>query len=117
MCHVEAGLRTNNKLSPFPEEINRQITARICDYHFAPTEKFQDEFIERKYFWKFNISHVGNTVIDALIQSVKKINSNPSDLIKDLSSAIGNKEIILVTGHRRENHGLRFEKICEAIKK
>ncbi len=116
VCHVEAGLRTNNKLSPFPEEINRQITARICDYHFAPTENSKMNLL-RENISGSSILVTGNTVIDALLQSVKKINSNPSDLIKDLSSAIGNKEIILVTGHRRENHGLRFEKICEAIKK
>ena len=71
ICHVEAGLRTNNKLSPFPEEINRQITGRICDYHFAPTET------SRKNLLKENISKdsilvTGNTVVDALISSVKR---------------------------------------------
>ena len=115
VCHVEAGLRTNNKLSPFPEEINRQITARICDYHFAPTETSKTNLL------KENISDnsiivTGNTVIDALIKSVEKVNDNPSKLIQDLSSQIGNKEVVLVTGHRRENHGGGFERICNALK-
>ncbi len=115
VCHVEAGLRTNNKLSPFPEEINRQITGRICDYHFAPTET------SKKNLLKENISDssilvTGNTVIDALIKSVGKVNENPSQLIQDLSKKIGNQELVLVTGHRRENHGGGFERICKALK-
>jgi len=114
-CHVEAGLRTNNKLSPFPEEINRQITSRICDYHFAPTE------ISKNNLLKENISDssilvTGNTVIDALLKSVDKVNENPSQLVIKLSKQIGDKEIVLVTGHRRENHGDGFERICNALK-
>ncbi|MBT4911451.1 MAG: UDP-N-acetylglucosamine 2-epimerase (non-hydrolyzing), partial [Alphaproteobacteria bacterium] len=116
VCHVEAGLRTNNKLSPFPEEINRQITGRICDYHFAPTET------SKKNLLKENISEdsilvTGNTVIDALIKSIEKVNENPSQLIQDLSKQIGNQEVVLVTGHRRENHGGGFERICKALKR
>ena len=116
VCHVEAGLRTNNKLSPFPEEINRQITGRICDYHFAPTET------SKKNLLKENISEdsilvTGNTVIDALIKSIEKVNKNPSQLIQDLSKKIGNKEVVLVTGHRRENHGGGFERICKGLKR
>jgi UDP-N-acetylglucosamine 2-epimerase (non-hydrolysing) len=115
VCHVEAGLRTNNKLSPFPEEINRQITGRICDYHFAPTET------SKKNLLKENISDssilvTGNTVIDALIKSVEKVNKSPSQLIQNLSHQIGNQEVVLVTGHRRENHGAGFERICQALK-
>jgi UDP-N-acetylglucosamine 2-epimerase (non-hydrolysing) len=115
VCHVESGLRTNNKLSPFPEEINRQITGRICDYHFAPTET------SKKNLLKENISEnsilvTGNTVIDALLKSVEKVNENPSKLILDLSQQIGGKEVVLVTGHRRENHGAGFERICKALK-
>ena len=115
VCHVEAGLRTNNKLSPFPEEINRQITGRICDYHFAPTQT------SKKNLLKENISGdsilvTGNTVIDALLKSVEKVNEHPSKLILDLSHKIGNKEVVLVTGHRRENHGAGFERICKALK-
>ncbi|MAC40472.1 MAG: UDP-N-acetylglucosamine 2-epimerase (non-hydrolyzing) [Pelagibacterales bacterium] len=116
VCHIEAGLRTHNKLSPFPEEINRQITGRICDYHFAPTETSKNNLL------KENISDnsilvTGNTVIDALIKSVEKANKNPSILIQDLSKQIGNQEVVLVTGHRRENHGEGFERICNALKR
>ena len=116
VCHVEAGLRTNNKLSPFPEEINRQITGRICDYHFAPTDTSKNNLLIENVS-EDSILVTGNTVIDALISSVKKVNSNPSKLINGLSKKIGDKEIVLVTGHRRENHGDGFERICKALKK
>ena len=116
VCHVEAGLRTNNKYSPFPEEINRQITARICDYHFAPTQTSMNNLLKEN-ICEDSILVTGNTVIDALIKSVKKVNENPSQLIQDLSKQIGNKEIVLVTGHRRENHGGGFERICKALKR
>ena len=116
VCHVEAGLRTNNKLSPFPEEINRQITGRICDFHFAPTETSKNNLLNENID-KDSILVTGNTVIDALLNSVDKVNENPSKLINDLSKKIGNKEVVLVTGHRRENHGDGFERICNALKK
>tara|TARA_B100000886_G_scaffold335096_1_gene291626 strand:+ start:940 stop:2061 length:1122 start_codon:yes stop_codon:yes gene_type:complete len=116
LCHVEAGLRTNNKLSPFPEEINRQITSRVCDYHFAPTEKSKNNLIKENIL-KESILVTGNTVIDALLDSVKKVKKNPSDLIMELSRKIDKREVILVTGHRRENHGKGFERICRALKK
>ena len=116
VCHVEAGLRTNNKLSPFPEEINRQITGRICDYHFAPTETSKSNLLKENIS-EDSILVTGNTVIDALIKSVEKVNENPSQLIIDLSQQIGNQEVVLVTGHRRENHGSGFERICKALKR
>jgi len=116
VCHVEAGLRTNNKLSPFPEEINRQITGRICDYHFAPTETSKVNLLKENISGD-SILVTGNTVIDALINSVEKVNENPSQLIEDLSKKIGNQEVVLVTGHRRENHGSGFERICQALKR
>tara|TARA_B100000767_G_scaffold250819_1_gene253349 strand:- start:3450 stop:4568 length:1119 start_codon:yes stop_codon:yes gene_type:complete len=115
VCHVEAGLRTNNKSSPFPEEINRQITGRICDYHFAPTETSKKNLLKENISDK-SILVTGNTVIDALLKSVEKVNKNPSKLILDLSRKIGAKEVVLVTGHRRENHGAGFERICKALK-
>lgn len=115
VCHVEAGLRTNNKLSPFPEEINRQITTRICDYHFAPTETSKNNLLKEN-IPKNSILVTGNTVIDALLKSVEQVNVNPSNLIQDFSKKIGNKQIVLVTGHRRENHGVGFERICKALK-
>ncbi len=115
VCHIEAGLRTYNKLSPFPEEINRQITSRICDYHFAPTENSKSNLLKENIA-KNSILVTGNTVIDALLKSVERVNENPSKLIQNLSAQIGSKEVILVTGHRRENHGGGFEKICNALK-
>ena len=116
VCHVEAGLRTYDKLSPFPEEINRQITARICDYHFAPTEISKNNLLKEN-IPSDSIIVTGNTVIDSLLKSVKIVNQNPSEYVQSLSKIIGNKEVVLVTGHRRENHGLGFEKICNALKR
>ena len=115
VCHIEAGLRTHNKLSPFPEEINRQITGRVCDYHFAPTKASESNLL------KENISHTdiivtGNTVIDALLNSIKKVESEPSQIIHDLQKEINGCELILVTGHRRENLGEGLENICMALK-
>jgi len=116
VCHVEAGLRTNNKLSPFPEEMNRQITSRICDYHFAPTETNKKNLILENIS-DSSILVTGNTVIDALLYSVKKVNKNPTKFVQELSKKIKNKDVILVTGHRRENHGDGFERICKALKR
>lgn len=115
VCHVEAGLRTNNKQSPFPEEVNRQITGRISDFHFAPTETSKQNLLKENISDK-TILVTGNTVIDALIESVEKVKQEPSDVIKSLSKTIGKGEMILVTGHRRENHGEGFIRICEALK-
>lgn len=115
VCHIEAGLRTHNKLSPFPEEINRQVTGRIADYHFAPTETSKKNLLA-EYISEANIIVTGNTVIDALLQSVTKVGADPSQLIKKLAEKLGSKEVVLVTGHRRENHGDGFIRICEALK-
>ena len=115
VCHVEAGLRTHNKLSPFPEEINRQITGRVCDFHFAPTLTSKNNLLAEN-IQDNSILVTGNTVIDALLESVERVNQVPSELINKLSQTIGDKEMILVTGHRRENHGDGFIRICEALK-
>ncbi|AZQ44705.1 non-hydrolyzing UDP-N-acetylglucosamine 2-epimerase [Nonlabens ponticola] len=115
VCHIEAGLRTNDKWSPFPEEINRQVTGRIADYHFAPTTTSRDNLL-KEGIKDDTILVTGNTVIDALLESVKKIEENPSDIVVNLDKLIGDEEVILVTGHRRENHGAGFERICEALK-
>lgn len=115
VCHIEAGLRTHNKWSPFPEEINRQIAGRISDYHFAPTATSKANLIQEN-IEENTILVTGNTVIDALLESVARVNENPSALIQELSNQLGDKELILVTGHRRENHGAGFERICEALK-
>lgn len=116
VCHIEAGLRTFDKLSPFPEEMNRQITGRLADFHFAPTQT------SKKNLLKENISEskiivTGNSVIDALLQSVNKVNELEDSEIDQLKRIVNpSKKIILVTGHRRENHGDGFIRICEALK-
>ena len=115
VCHVEAGLRTHNKLSPFPEEINRQIAGRVCDYHFAPTDTSKQNLLQENTK-ESTILVTGNTVIDALLESVKRVKKKPSFNIQELSKILEDKEMILVTGHRRENHGDGFVRICEALK-
>lgn len=115
VCHIEAGLRTNNKYSPFPEEINRQLTSRIADFHFAPTNQSKLNLLSENVVPE-SIFITGNTVIDALLQSLDKVRSNPSVLIKNLASKLSGKEMILVTGHRRENHGEGFLRICHSLK-
>jgi UDP-N-acetylglucosamine 2-epimerase (non-hydrolysing) len=120
--HVEAGLRTGNIYSPFPEEINRQITGVLANYHFTPTTTSRDNlFRENKD--ATNIIITGNTVIDALFLALKKIINN-KDLEEKIKAHLLNlnyeikdeNKIILVTGHRRENHGQSFINICEALK-
>jgi UDP-N-acetylglucosamine 2-epimerase (non-hydrolysing) len=115
VCHVEAGLRTHNKLSPFPEEINRQIAGRVCDYHFAPTDTSKQNLLQEN-IKESTILVTGNTVIDTLLESVKRVKKKPSFNIQELSKTLKDKEMILVTGHRRENHGDGFVRICEALK-
>lgn len=114
--HVEAGLRTFDKFSPFPEELNRQLSSRICDYHFAPTadsgQNLLNEGIEDN-----SILITGNTVIDSLLWAADKLNSGFSNpKIAELQSRLNfSKKIILVTGHRRENFGQGFLNICSAL--
>jgi UDP-N-acetylglucosamine 2-epimerase (non-hydrolysing) len=118
--HIEAGLRTGNKYSPFPEEINRQITARIASFHFAPTEVAKKNLLKEN-IPSSNIFVTGNTVIDALIEvsEMSKKTDFPTDLVNLLPFLEKKKDnrIILVTGHRRENFGDGFEGICLALKK
>ena len=115
VCHIEAGLRTNNKLSPFPEELNRQITGRIADLHFAPTKASRENLLAENISDE-NIVVTGNTVIDALLESVEKVAGLENDITKPISDFIGvSSKVILVTGHRRENHGDGFERICAAL--
>ncbi|QCW98784.1 UDP-N-acetylglucosamine 2-epimerase (non-hydrolyzing) [Aggregatimonas sangjinii] len=117
ICHVEAGLRTFNKKSPFPEEINRTITGHVADYHFAPTQTSYDNLIRENVLAK-TILITGNTVIDALLESVDKVDTLENEEIENLKSQIDTtKRLILVTGHRRENHGQGFINICSALKK
>ena len=114
--HVEAGLRTYNKKSPFPEELNRQVTGRITDYHFAPTSISKDNLISEGILTN-DIKVTGNTVIDSLYWTVKKLNKNYTNkTINYLKTKINfRKKVVLVTAHRRENFGEGFLNICKAI--
>ncbi|MXV17381.1 UDP-N-acetylglucosamine 2-epimerase (non-hydrolyzing) [Pedobacter sp. HMF7056] len=117
VCHVEAGLRTYNKRSPFPEEVNRQLTARIADLHFAPTNTAAANLLSEGISSQ-QICVTGNTVIDALLWARKKIAGYEDDEIRELKSLIQpGKKIVLVTGHRRENFGDGFLQICRAIRR
>ena len=115
--HVEAGLRTGNIYSPWPEEINRKLAGGITDLHFAPTEKaacnLRSEGCDQKH-----ICITGNTVIDALLYVNEKI-TNDSSLrhmfAEQFSYLNPDKRLILVTGHRRESFGEGFENICKAL--
>jgi len=118
VCHVEAGLRTFNMQSPFPEEMNRCVTGVVANYHFSPTETSKQNLIKENKNEDY-IVVTGNTVIDALLFSVDKLKSGyVDDEIVSLKAKINpNRRIILVTGHRRENHGQGFINICVALKR
>ncbi|UTV26987.1 non-hydrolyzing UDP-N-acetylglucosamine 2-epimerase [Photobacterium atrarenae] len=115
--HVEAGLRTGNIYSPWPEEANRKLTGALTKYHFAPTETSKENLLKENYDEQ-NISVTGNTVIDALLMVKGKID-NDAELNATLTSLFPfldeNKKLILVTGHRRESFGGGFERICQAL--
>ncbi len=117
VAHVEAGLRTGNKYAPFPEEINRKITSVIADIHFAPTDRARQNLLMEGVS-DDKIFVTGNTVIDALFYTIKKINDN-ADIRERLDEKFSfidpSKKLILVTGHRRENFGEGFENICYAL--
>lgn len=119
--HVEAGLRTGNIYSPWPEEANRLLTTQIARYHFAPTEMNRANLV-KEHIDEKNIIVTGNTVIDTLFMVIEKIKSNPSlenDISAKLKSrgyAITDRRLILVTGHRRENFGDGFLNICSALR-
>ena len=123
--HIEAGLRTNDIYSPWPEEINRQITGRISTYNFAPTQFGRNNLIKEN-IPENKIIVTGNTVIDALYYVVDKIKSD-STLSNELQTKIlgmgydmsrlsdGKRRMVLITGHRRENFGDGFRNICNAL--
>ena len=122
--HVEAGLRTHNIYSPWPEEMNRQITGRIASYNFAPTPLSEKNLIEEKA--QGNIYVTGNTVIDALHLVVDKLSNDPSlsaeqdRILKeagyDITRLVDGKKLVLITGHRRENFGDGFIRMVTAMK-
>lgn len=122
--HVEAGLRTHNIYSPWPEEMNRQITGRIATYNFAPTKLSEMNLIEEKAMGEIYVT--GNTVIDALHAVVGKLNTN-EELKKEQDKILRDagydvirlkcgKKLVLITGHRRENFGDGFINMCTAIR-
>lgn len=123
--HVEAGLRTHNIYSPWPEEMNRQITGRIATYHFSPTPLSKSNLLKENVS-ENQITVTGNTVIDALywvvdrIKSDKSLNSELEGVLKsagyDVNRINGGKKLLLITGHRRENFGDGFINMCTAIK-
>ena len=125
VAHIEAGLRTYNIYSPWPEEMNRQITGRIATYHFSPTPLSRDNLLKENVA-EANITVTGNTVIDALHWVVDKIKNNENLSIKlgqtlaaagyDINRLTNNKKFVLITGHRRENFGDGFIQMCTAIK-
>ena len=118
ICHVEAGLRTFDMQSPFPEEMNRSVTGVVSNLHFAPTKISKNNLIAENKSEE-DIIITGNTVIDALSYSVEKVNTPTfqDQEVEQLKTVLDeNKKLILVTGHRRENHGDGFVRICEALK-
>lgn len=119
--HVEAGLRTGNLYSPWPEEANRKLTGALTEFHFAPTTTSKENLIKENIYPE-NIYVTGNTVIDALYLVLEKIQQNTS-LQKELKTVIENSgfsgldsQFVLITGHRRENFGQGFLNICNALK-
>ena len=112
VAHIEAGLRSGDKQSPFPEEVNRKLVGVMADYHFAPTPKAAENL--RLEQITQNVFVTGNTVIDALLWGVSIVKDNPIYAAK-FSFLDPTKKVILVTGHRRESFGEPFENICKAI--
>lgn len=117
--HVEAGLRTWNRLSPFPEEINRTLTTHLADLHFAPTQWAKENLL-KECVPEDHIFVTGNTVIDALHIAIDRIRKSPPEvpgLPGELMNGQIDNTLVLITAHRRENFGEGFMNICEAISK
>ncbi len=115
VAHVEAGLRSHNKYSPFPEEMNRILAGHIADYHFAPTTRAKENLI-KEGIRDEAIFIVGNTVIDALFITLELIKGRDSEFRSYFNYIDFSKKIILVTGHRRESFGEPFREICISLK-
>jgi UDP-N-acetylglucosamine 2-epimerase (non-hydrolysing) len=114
IAHIEAGLRSHDMHSPFPEEMNRVLTSKLADFHFCPTAASKENLIAENI--ADNVFVVGNTVIDALFEGLEKIReADENALVSKYSQIDFSKKIILVTCHRRENFGKPFEAICEAL--
>jgi UDP-N-acetylglucosamine 2-epimerase (non-hydrolysing) len=111
--HVEAGLRTGNRYSPWPEEMNRKLTGALATRHFAPTERAETNLL-REGIPAEQIMVTGNTVIDALLDVVPRVKCNP-ELAERFAFLDPRRRTLLVTGHRRENFGGGFDRICQAL--
>lgn len=117
VSHLEAGLRSGDKLSPFPEEANRKITGHIADYHFAPTQRAVENLKAEGITQ--NVWNVGNTVTDALLLGLDIIKQNGEEKYEPFFVDAGidfSKRILLITGHRRESFGAPFREMCKAMK-
>lgn len=115
VAHIEAGLRSGNKYSPFPEEINRVLAGHLADFHFTPTPQSISNL--NKEGISKNIYNVGNTVIDALFLGLELLKQKGEEKCRSYFKTVDlNKKIVLITGHRRESFGEPFENICSAIK-
>ncbi|MFZ6010355.1 MAG: non-hydrolyzing UDP-N-acetylglucosamine 2-epimerase [Bacteroidota bacterium] len=114
IAHIEAGLRSANRFSPYPEEVNRVLIGRIADYHFVPTEAAKVNL--EKEGVKEGIHNVGNSVIDALFLALTLIEKQTKNFASHFSAIKLDRKIVLITGHRRESFGEPFQNICEAIK-
>ena len=115
VAHVEAGLRTHNRFSPFPEEINRRLVGVLADLHFAPTD-LAVRNLRKEGISPSSIVLTGNTVTDALLWAAGSIRKNPPQMPAGIPPAKKGRKLVLVTGHRRENFGGGLEQICRALK-
>jgi len=117
--HVEAGLRTGNLYSPWPEEGNRRVTGALAERHFAPTETSRQSLL-RENVPDERIVVTGNTVIDALLRMVERLRTNPAldaEMAQRFAFLTPGRRMVLVTGHRRESFGGGFERICHALRR
>lgn len=115
VAHIEAGLRSNIRFSPYPEEVNRIVATHLSDYHFAPTERAAQNLLKEGISQE-KIYIVGNTVVDALMLGLREISAmSIEDFAPTLADIDFSKKILLVTGHRRESFGMPFKNICAAL--
>jgi UDP-N-acetylglucosamine 2-epimerase (non-hydrolysing) len=112
--HVEAGLRTGNKFSPFPEEMNRRLIGQMADLHFPPTAHAEATLLSEGVC-SDDVFLTGNTVIDTLLLTRERVTQEIPEAARAIQSLTENTRVVLVTGHRRESHGQGFENICNAI--
>lgn len=115
VAHIEAGLRSHNKYSPFPEELNRVLAGHIADIHFAPTHRAAENLFRENIHDQVHV--VGNTVIDALLVGLELLKGSKGELVQSIVEQLPVAgKFVLITGHRRENFGQPFENMCTAIR-